>query len=167
MPLTDDIASLRQFRQGLEPHGIQFWGSPESLPEEILQQFMRSDEDTTSANARAEELHPQQRIDELPEDTSEIQISHFIDGSPRTVNVGFLLGANGVSYPVGLSHVGAVAVSFDSGRWQETGFSNRHMILAAVRQGMGINIQVSGTFTKENKKSSRSQLLELEMDELS
>lgn len=151
MPLSDDIASLRQFRQGLEPHGIEIWSSSESLPDEVLQQFIRSDEDSiTPADARAEELHPQQRIDELPADTPEIQISHFIDGSPRTVNVGFLLGANGVSYPVGLSHVGAVAVSFSNGRWQETGFLNRHMILASLQQGMGINLQISGTFTLED-----------------
>lgn len=151
MSLSDDIDSLRQFRQGLEPHGIEIWSSSESLPEEVLQQFTRSDEDLTiTADVRAEELHPQQQIDELPAETPEIQISHFIDGSPRTVNVGFLLGANGVSYPVGLSHVGAVAVSFSNGRWQETGFLNRHMILASVQQGMGINLQIGGTFTLED-----------------
>ncbi|MBD2039510.1 hypothetical protein [Microcoleus sp. FACHB-672] len=170
MPLTDDIASLRQFRQGLEPHGIEIWSSSESLPEEVLQQFIRSDEDTTiPADAHAEELHPQQRIDELSADTPETQISHFIDGSPRTVNVGFLLGANGVSYPVGLSHVGAVAVSFDNGRWQETGFNNRHMILASVQQGMGINLQVSGTFKLEDptdKLSGNRQIDPTDMVEM-
>ncbi|MBF2001925.1 MAG: hypothetical protein IGS38_14515 [Synechococcales cyanobacterium M58_A2018_015] len=151
MSLADDIASLKVFRAGLEPHGIKIWSSLESLPEEVLQQFTRSDEDSTiPADARAEELHPQQQIDKLPAGTPEIQISHFIDGSPRTVNVGFLLGANGISYPVGLSHVGAVSVSFDSGRWRETDFKDKHMILASVKQGMGINLQVGGTFELED-----------------
>jgi len=143
MVSVEDIDSIKQFRRELEPHGIKIWSSSEPLPEEVLQQFIRSEEDTVSDQPRAEELHPQQRIDELPKDALPIRIAHFVDGSPRTVNVGFLLGANGVSYPVALSHVGAASVAFDNGRWRETGFVERHLILASVKQGMGLNIELS------------------------
>lgn len=150
MVSVEDIDFIKQFRRELMLHGIKVWSSSEQLPEEALQQLIRSEEDTVSEQPRAEELHPQQRIDELSEDALPIRIAHFVDGSPRTVNVGFLLGANGVSYPVALSHVGAASVAFDNGRWRETGFVERHLILASVKQGMGLNIELSGKWRLED-----------------
>jgi len=146
----EDINLLKNFRQQLESYGIQIWSSSESLPEEVLQQFIRSEEETVTGQPRAEELHPQEKIDQLPEDTIPILLKHFVDGSPRTVNVGFLLGANGISYPVALSHVGAAAVAFDNGQWRETGFKEKHLILTSVRQGMGLKIQLSGKWELED-----------------
>ena len=146
MATREDIDSIRQFRDQLRPHQIEVWDSSESVPEEILQQLVPRDEETVSNNPSAEELHPAQQISDrggLPTETPHIQISHFVDGSPRTVNTGFLLGANGISYPVALSHVGACAVTYDSGRWRETGFKDMHLILVAYNN-MGINIKVSG-----------------------
>lgn len=73
-----------------------------------------SDDDTGAEQPTAEELHPAQQIsneNELPKETPHIRIAHFVDGSPRTVNTGYLLGADGISYPVALAHVGASAVT--------------------------------------------------------
>jgi hypothetical protein len=138
----EDIDLLKDFRQQLESHGIQIWNSSESLPEEVLQQLIGGEEEVIADQPHAEELHPQERIDQLTEDAISVSLKHFVDGSPRTVNVGFLLGANGISYPVALSHVGAAAVAFENGRWRETGFLEKYLILASVRQGMGLNIQL-------------------------
>jgi hypothetical protein len=140
----EDIDLLKDFRQQLESHGIQIWNSSESLPEEVLQQLIGGEEEVIADQPHAEELHPQERIDQLTEDAISVSLKHFVDGSPRTVNVGFLLGANGISYPVALSHVGAAAVAFENGRWQETGFLEKYLILAPVKRGMGLEIQLSG-----------------------
>jgi hypothetical protein len=150
MSNSEDIRSIRQFCEELERHDIQIWNSSESLPEEVLQQFIGSEEEIDTAQSEAEELHAEEKIDKLPEDTIRIVLKHFVDGSPRTVNVGFLLGANGISYPVALSHVGAAAVAFENGRWRETGFGEKYLILASVRQGMGLNIQLGGKWELED-----------------
>ncbi|MDJ0728542.1 MAG: hypothetical protein QNJ33_00970 [Crocosphaera sp.] len=121
MLAVKNIDSIKQFRKKLEPHGIKIWNSSESLPEEILQQLIGNEEDSKTDKPRAEELHPKHKIDELSNQKTVIKIDHFIDVSPRTINVGFLLGNNGISYPVALSHVGAVSVAFNNGRWRETG----------------------------------------------
>jgi hypothetical protein len=150
MSNSEGIRSIRQFCEELERHDIQIWNSSESLPEEVLQQFIGSEEEIDTAQSEAEELHAEEKIDKLPEDTIRIVLKHFVDGSPRTVNVGFLLGANGISYPVALSHVGAAAVAFENGRWRETGFGEKYLILASVRQGMGLNIQLGGKWELED-----------------
>jgi hypothetical protein len=146
----EDIDLLKDFRQQLESHGIQIWNSSESLPEEVLQQLIGGEEEVIADQPHAEELHPQERIDQLTEDAISVSLKHFVDGSPRTVNVGFLLGANGISYPIALSHVGAAAVAFENGRWRETGFCEKYLILASVRQGMGLNIQLGGKWELED-----------------
>ena len=133
MSLEEDKNSLRQFHDQVTSHGIEAWNSSESLPEEVMQQLL-SDDDTGSEQPTAEELHPAQQIsneNELPKKTPHIGITHFVDGSPRTVNTGYLLGADGISYPVALAHVGASAVTFDNGNWRETGFEDKHLILVA------------------------------------
>ncbi len=133
MSYEEDINSIRKFHDQLKPHGIETWNSSESLPEEVMQQLL-SDDDTGAGQPSAEELHTAQQIsaeDKLPEGTPHIQIAHFVDGSPRTVNTGFLLGADGISYPVALSHVGAAAVTYENSRWRETGFEDKHSILVA------------------------------------
>ncbi len=96
MSNTDDIGAIKQFRQRLEPHGIKIWNSSESRPEEVIQQLISREESGEEEQPRAEELHPHGPIDVLPEDISPIKVAHFVDGSPRTVNVGFLMGMNGV-----------------------------------------------------------------------
>lgn len=152
MKISEDINSIRQFREQLEPHGIEVWNSSESLPEEVLQQLVLSDEDFVLDQPRAEELHPSRQISnqcKLPEGTPQIRIAHFIDGSPRTVNTGFLLGADGISYPVALAHVGASSVTFDNRRWCETGFEEKHLILLAYNR-MGINIEINGKWHAED-----------------
>lgn len=152
MAINEDIYSLKHFRDQLKPHGIEVWNSSESLPEEILQQLVLSDVDFVPDRPRAEELHPSRRISDqckLSEGIPEIQISHFVDGSPRTVNTGFLLGADGISYPVALAHVGAASVTFDNRRWRETGFEEKHLILLAYKR-MGIDVQVSGKWHLED-----------------
>ena len=133
MAHEEDINSIRQFHDQLTPHGIETWNSSESLPEEVMQQLL-SDDDIGAEQPTAEELHPAQQIsteNELPKETPHIGITHFVDGSPRTVNTGYLLGADGISYPVALAHVGASSVTFDNGRWRETGFEDKHSILVA------------------------------------
>lgn len=152
MAIGEDIISIKQFRNQLKPHGIEIWNSSEVLPEEILQQLIQIDDDRVSDVPRAEELHSSRQISDgrkLPEETPEIQISHFIDGSPRTVNTGFLLGADGISYPVALAHVGAVSVSFENKRWRETGYEEKHLILLAYKN-MGVNIEISGRWHLED-----------------
>ena len=133
MAHEEDINSIRQFHDQLKPHGVETWNSSESLPEEVMQQLL-SDDDTGSERPTAEELHPAQQIsnkNELPKETPHIGITHFVDGSPRTVNTGYLLGADGISYPVALAHVGAASVTFNNGSWRETGFEDKHSILVA------------------------------------
>ena len=153
MTTQQDIQSIKLFREQLKPYEIEPWDSSESRPEEQLQQLVSSDESTTSTETpRAEELHPSQQIsdrDRLPKETPDIRIAHFVDGSPRTVNIGFLLGANGIFYPVALSHVGACAVTYDNGRWRETGFVDRHLILVAYKN-MGITINTGGKWKLED-----------------
>ena len=151
MPYEDDVNSIRQFHDQLRPYGIETWNSSESLPEEVLQQLI-NDGGTGSAQPRAEEFHPIQQIEEknkLPEGTPRIRISHFVDGSPRTVNTGFLLGADGISYPIALAHVGAASVAFDKGKWYETGFVEEHLILVAHKR-MRIDFEVSGKWKIED-----------------
>jgi hypothetical protein len=147
---VEDINFMKLFRQSLAPYGIQIWSSSESLPEEVLQQLLRSEEDIEPDQPRAEELHPQQQIAELLQGEAAVKITHFLDGSPRTINVGFLLGANGISYPVALAHVGAASVAFDNGRWRETGFIDKHLVLASLKQGMGLDIELSGKWALED-----------------
>lgn len=148
---TKSINDLRQFRQELEPHGIQIWNSPEKIPEEIPVQLVQSDEEKTSETANAEEIHPQQQITTLPDDTAPLHITHFIDGSPRTINVGFLLAENGVSYPVALSHVGAASVTFKEGNWKQTGYREKHLLLASLNTAMGLtDITYDGTWILED-----------------
>ena len=144
MDIKEDIQSIKSFHDQLKTYQIETWNSSESLPEEILQQLVQHDDEVIENQPRAEELHPSQQIGSGDGIPTHIQISHFVDGSPRTVNTGFLLGANGISYPVALSHVGACAVTYDNGRWRETGFKDKHLILLAYDKMMGINIQVSG-----------------------
>lgn len=134
MDHEEDINSIRQFHNQLTPHGIETWNSSESLPEEVMYQLQSDDNDTGSEQPTAEELHPTQQIsekNELPKETPRIGITHFVDGSPRTINTGYLLGADGISYPVALAHVGAASVTFENGRWCETGFKDKHSILVA------------------------------------
>ena len=153
MAAREDITRIKQFRDQLRPHNIEVWSSSESVPEEILQQLVQSDEDFMSDDPRAEELHPIQQIgneEELPSETPRIRISHFVDGSPRTVNTGFLLGTSGIAYPVALSHVGAASVIFDDKRWRETGFADAYLILASVNTGMGLDIELSGKWKLED-----------------
>lgn len=133
MPYEEDKNSIRQFHDQLKPHGIETWNSSESLPEEVMQQLL-SDDETGAEQPTAEELHPVQQISDenkLPKETPHIGITHFVDGSPRTINTGYLLGADGISYPVALAHVGAASVTFNDGSWRETGFEDRHSILVA------------------------------------
>lgn len=152
MAHEEDINSIRQFHDQLKPHGIETWNSSESLPEEVMQQLL-SDDDTESEQPTAEELHPAQQIsneNELPKETPHIGIAHFVDGSPRTINTGYLLGADGISYPVALAHVGAASVTFDNGSWRETGFEDKHSILAAHTL-MGIDFdEISGKWKLED-----------------
>ena len=153
MATKEDISLIKQFRDQLKPHSVEVWSSSESVPEEILQQLVQSDEDFVRDDPRAEELHPIQQIGneaELPSETPCIRISHFVDGSPRTVNTGFLLGTSGIAYPVALSHVGASSVTFDNKRWRETGFTDACLILASVNIGMGLDIQLSGKWKLED-----------------
>lgn len=152
MAHEEDINSIRQFHNQLRPYGIETWNSSESLPEEVMQQLL-SDDDTGSEQPTAEELHPAQQIsneNELSKETSRIGITHFVDGSPRTVNTGYLLGADGISYPVALAHVGAASVTFDNGSWRETGFEDKHLILVAHTL-MGIDFdEISGKWKLED-----------------
>ena len=151
MPYEEDINSIRQFHDQLKPYKIKTWNSSESLPEEVLQQFT-DDGGTRSEQPRAEEFHPVQQIsdkNELPKETPHIRISHFVDGSPRTVNTGFLLGTDGISYPVALAHVGAAAVAFDKGKWYETGFVEEQLILVAHKR-MRINFEIRGKWKLED-----------------
>ena len=151
MAYEADINSIREFRDQLKPYGIKTWNSSESLPEEVLQQFVSND-DTGSEQPRAEEFHPAQQIgdeNKLSKGTPHIQIAHFVDGSPRTVNTGFFLGTDGISYPVALAHVGAAAVTFNKGKWYETGFVEEHLILVAHKR-MRINFEVSGKWQLED-----------------
>lgn len=153
MAHEEDINSIRQFHDQLTPHGIETWNSSESLPEEVMQQLLSDDDDTGSEQPAAEELHPVQQIGDgnnLLKETPRIQISHFVDGSPRTVNTGYLLGADGISYPVALAHVGAASVTFENGSWRETGFEDKHSILVA-HSLMGIDLdEISGKWKLED-----------------
>lgn len=168
MSHEEDIASIRQFHNALKPHGIKTWNSSESLPEEVLQQLV-SEEEMDFGNPRAEELHPQQDVSHeggLSKGSPRLKIAHFVDGSPRTVNTGFLLGANGIPYPVALSHVGAASATFDKGRWRETGFADKSLILIAHNK-MGIPIEIGGKWQLEdptdrlNREINVTNLVEL------
>jgi len=134
--IRDD--SIIRLCKTLREHGINVWSSSESLPEEVLQQFVSLDEEAQVNKPEAEELLGGGVIRELPEDALRIDLRHFVDGSPRTVNVGFLLGNKGIFCPVALSHVGAAAVAFENGRWRETGFIEKHLVLASTDVAMGI-----------------------------
>ena len=165
MLYAEDINLMKRFHDQLERLEIEAWNASESLPEEVLQQLL-SNEDIIPNRPTAEEL-PSQHIDDtgqfhdgpihtsisdkaqLPGGTPKIQISHFVDGSPRTVHTGFLLGKSGISYPIALSHVAASSVAFVRGRWHQTGFLDRHLILVAYKK-MGINIEVSGKWELED-----------------
>lgn len=152
--------AIKQFRNQLKPHEINIWNSSESRPEEVLQQLV-SNEDRVQNRPSAEELlSPQgpgrtthvQISDkaQLPNGTPYIQIDHFVDGSPRTVHTGFLLGKSGVLYPIALSHVGASSVAFGKSGWHQTGFEDRHLILVAYKK-MGIGkIEVNGKWEIED-----------------
>ena len=161
----EDINSIRKFHNQLRSREIKTWNASESLPEEALQQIL-SNEDIIPNRPTAEEL-PFQHVGDseqladgtphiqisdktqLPSGTPNIQISHFVDGSPRTVHTGFLLGKSGISYPIALSHVAASSVAFVRGRWCQTGFLDRHLILVAYKK-MGINLEVSGKWELED-----------------
>jgi hypothetical protein len=134
--------SIIQLCKTLQEHRIDVWSSSESVPDEALQQFISLDEEVQTDNPRAEELLPGGEVDKTSEDTS-IHLRHFVDGSPRTVNVGFLLGQNGIFCPVALSHVGAAAVAFENGRWRETGFAEKHLILVSMDVALGIKVKPS------------------------
>jgi hypothetical protein len=134
--------SIIQLCKTLQEHRIDVWSSSESVPDEALQQFISLDEEVQTDNPRAEELLPSGEVDKTSEDTS-IHLRHFVDGSPRTVNVGFLLGQNGIFCPVALSHVGAAAVAFENGRWRETGFAEKHLILVSTDVALGIKVNPS------------------------
>ncbi len=60
------------------------------------------------------------------------------------------MGMNGVSYPVALAHVGASSVAFENGRWRRTGWEDKHLILASLNKGMGLDIQFSGKWNLED-----------------
>jgi len=134
--------SIIQLCKTLQEHRIDVWSSSESVPDEALQQFISLDEEVQTDNPRAEELLPGGEVDKTSEDTS-IHLRHFVDGSPRTVNVGFLLGQKGIFCPVALSHVGAAAVAFENGRWRETGFAEKHLILVSTDVALGIKVEPS------------------------
>jgi hypothetical protein len=134
--------SIIQLCKTLQEHRIDVWSSSESVPDEALQQFISLDEEVQTDNPRAEELLPGGEVDKMSEDTS-IHLRHFVDGSPRTVNVGFLLGQKGIFCPVALSHVGAAAVAFENGRWRETGFAEKHLILVSTDVALGIKVRPS------------------------
>jgi len=134
--------SIIQLCKTLQEHRIDVWSSSESVPDEALQQFISLDEEVQTDNPRAEELLPGGEVDKTSEDTS-IHLRHFVDGSPRTVNVGFLLGQKGIFCPVALSHVGAAAVAFENGRWRETGFAEKHLILVSTDVALGIKVKLS------------------------
>jgi hypothetical protein len=134
--------SIIQLCKTLQEHRIDVWSSSESVPDEALQQFISLDEEVQTDNPRAEELLPGGEVDKTSEDTS-IHLRHFVDGSPRTVNVGFLLGQKGIFCPVALSHVGAAAVAFEDGRWRETGFAEKHLILVSTDVALGIKVELS------------------------
>jgi hypothetical protein len=134
--------SIIQLCKTLQEHRIDVWSSSESVPDEALQQFISLDEEVQTDNPRAEELLPGGEVDKMSEDTS-IHLRHFVDGSPRTVNVGFLLGQKGIFCPVALSHVGAAAVAFENGRWRETGFAEKHLILVSTDVALGIKVEPS------------------------
>jgi hypothetical protein len=134
--------SIIQLCKTLQEHCIDVWSSSESVPDEALQQFISLDEEVQTDNPRAEELLPGGEVDKTSEDTS-IHLRHFVDGSPRTVNVGFLLGQKGIFCPVALSHVGAAAVAFENGRWRETGFAEKHLILVSTDVALGIKVELS------------------------
>ena len=129
-----DKNSVGQFRDQVKSYGIKTWNSSESRSEETMQQLLSDDDTRSSEQPTAEILHPTQQIsneNELPKETPHIGIAHFVDGSPRTVNTGYLLGEDGISYPVALAHVGAASVTFNNGSWRETGFEDKHSILVA------------------------------------
>ena len=134
--------SIIQLCKTLQEHRIDVWSSSESVPDEALQQFISLDEEVQTDNPRAEELLPGGEVDKTSEDTS-IHLRHFVDGSPRTVNVGFLLGQKGIFCPVALSHVGAAAVAFENGRWGKTGFAEKHLILVSTDVALGIKVKLS------------------------
>jgi len=134
--------SIIQLCKTLQEHRIDVWSSSESVPDEALQQFISLDEEVQTDNPRAEELLPGGEVDKTSEDSS-IHLRHFVDGSPRTVNVGFLLGQKGIFCPVALSHVGAAAVAFENGRWRETGFAEKHLILVSTDVALGIKVEPS------------------------
>lgn len=152
--IRDD--SIIRLCKTLREHGINVWSSSESLPEEVLQQFVSLDEEAQVDEPEAEELLGAGVIGELPEDALRIDLRHFVDGSPRTVNVGFLLGNKGIFCPVALSHVGAAAVAFDFNKvgWRETGFSEKYLILASTDVAMGgIRVPVTGKWELEDPLS--------------
>lgn len=134
--------SIIQLCKTLQEHCIDVWSSSESVPDEALQQFISLDEEVQTDNPRAEELLPGGEVDKTSEDMS-IHLRHFVDGSPRTVNVGFLLGQKGIFCPIALSHVGAAAVAFENGRWRETGFAEKHLILVSTDVALGIKVELS------------------------
>jgi len=134
--------SIIQLCKTLQEHRIDVWSSSESVPDEALQQFISLDEEVQTDNPRAEELLPGGEVDKTSEDSS-IHLRHFVDGSPRTVNVGFLLGQKGIFCPVALSHVGAAAVAFENGRWGKTGFAEKHLILVSTDVALGIKVKLS------------------------
>ena len=147
--------SIIQLCERLREHGIDIWSSSESLPEEVMQQFVSLDKEAQVDEPRAEELLGAGVIHELPKDALRIDLRHFVDGSPKTVNVGFLLGNRGIFCPVALSHVGAAAVAFDfdKRRWRETGFLEKYLILVSTDVAMGIGVSVTGKWELEDPLS--------------
>lgn len=141
--------SIQQFQEWLREQEAEFWSSSETQPEEVLQQFERLENEVETEGSVAEELLQGRNIS--AEQIEPIRISHFVDGSPRTQNVGFVLGSNGISYPVALSHVDAASVSYENGRWQETGFTEKYLILFSFNRGFGVSkVPVQGKWQVED-----------------
>jgi hypothetical protein len=151
--------SIIQLCERLREHGIDIWSSSESLPEEVMQQFVSLDKEAQVDEPRAEEILGAGVIHELPKDALRIDLRHFVDGSPKTVNVGFLLGNRGIFCPVALSHVGAAAVAFDfdKRRWRETGFLEKYLILVSTDVAMGIGVSVTGKWKLEDPLSHQKE----------